>query len=412
MLRNHRYSAVAIGLHWALALGIIGMIALGWYMGDLPNDAPNKSGLYQLHKSIGITLLVLSIARLLWRLMNKPPEEPPMPFWQQKAASAVHILFYVVMIGLPLTGWILVSASARGLPTVLFGAIEWPHLAVFSSLSAETKRALHPILENLHGKQAWVVIVLLVLHVGAALKHQFLDKDRLIARMAPGVFGQTDGPEHKPKGALVAFGGAIGFFLVVLGLGTLGGGGASAEPAEEAKTTMSGYTANWAVDEDASTITATGMYDGAPFTIAFDDWDSQILFDASAPAGAQIRTTVDMTSARVVDSANESYVKNSLKIGDFLDTANHPTASFRATGAFVVDDGYEVTGVLKFKGIDYPVRLPFTLDITDDKAVVDASVAMNRLDMKVGVVNDKGADYVDETFNVNIHLEATHTGGN
>ena len=114
-LLNHRYSAVAIGLHWAIAAGIIGMIALGWYMGDLPPEAANKIELYQLHKSIGITLLVLSIARLIWRLMNRPPEEPPMPLWQARGAAIVHVLFYVVMIGLPLTGWMLVSASERGL---------------------------------------------------------------------------------------------------------------------------------------------------------------------------------------------------------------------------------------------------------------------------------------------------------
>lgn len=406
-MRNYRYSAVAIGLHWAIAVGILGMIAMGWYMGDLPNDAPNKSGLYQLHKSVGITLLVLSIARLIWRFMNPPPEEPPMPVWQMRAAGAVHVLFYVVMIGLPLTGWILVSASERGLPTLLFGAVEWPHLPVFSSMAAETKRALHPILENLHGKQAWVVIVLLVLHVGAALKHQYLDKDRLMARMIPGAFGNTNGPQRQPKGALVAFGGAIGFFLVVAGLGMVSGD-ATAAPTVEEQTAKSQFTANWAVDADASSITASGVYDGAPFTIAFDDWSSKISFDPNAPAGAQILTTVDTTSARVVEAANSSYVRNSLGIADFFDTANHPTATFRANGVFVDEDagGYEVTAVLNFKGVDYPVRMPFTLDITDGKAVMDAAIAMNRLDMQVGVVNDKGADYIDHDFTVTVHLEA------
>ena len=411
-MRNHRYSAVAIGLHWAIAIGILGMIAMGWYMGDLPDDAPNKSGLYQLHKSIGIALLILSIARLIWRFMNPPPEEPPMPAFQARAAAAVHVVFYIVMIGLPLTGWILVSASARGLPTILFNAVEWPHLPILSSLATETKEALHPILENLHSKQAWVVIVLLVLHVGAALKHQFLDKDRIMTRMAPGVFGRTNGPERKPKGALVAFGGAIGFFLVVAGLGALGGD-ATATPTTEEQTKTAQFSPNWAVNADASSLTVSGVYDKAPFTLAFDEWTSKISFNADTPAGAQILTTVDTSSARVVESANETYVKNSLKIEDFLDVANHPTATFRANGVFINDEtgGYEVTAVLNFKGVDYPVRMPFSLDIADGKAVMDAKVELNRIDMKIGVINDASADYIDETMTVTVHVEAERTDG-
>ena len=411
-MRNHRYSAVAIGLHWAIAIGIISMIFMGWYMGDLPDDAPNKSGLYQLHKSVGISLLVLSVARLIWRFMNPPPEEPPMPAMQSFAANAVHVVFYVLMITLPLTGWILVSASERGLPTLLFGAVDWPHLPVLSSLTQETKQAIYPILENLHGKQAWVVIVLLVLHVGAAMKHQFLDRDRLMARMAPGPFGSTNGPERQPRGAWAAFGGALAFFAAVVGLGALTSGSATASPSET-ETTAPAIVANWAVDAEASSLTASGIYDGKPFTIGFDSWSSDIQFDPSAPAGAAILTTIDMTSANVVEAANENYVKGSIRTADFLDSENFPTATFRATGVFVNNEegGYEVTAVLNFKGVDYPVRMPFTLDLTDGRAVMDASVPMNRIDLKVGVTNDAGGDYIDHAFTVDVHLEAARTDG-
>ncbi len=208
-----RYTAVAIVLHWMIALGIIGMIGLGWYMGDI-EDRAQQYALIQLHKSFGISILLLSVARLVWRLMNPPPAEPPMPVWQATAARVTHIAFYVLIIAMPLTGWIMVSASPTGIPTRLFQSVPWPHLPGLPDMSADAKEAFHGPIEFIHSKLAWVAIVLLVIHVGAALKHQFLDRDNLLARMLPAIFGKTGGPPAPARGGFLAFGAAFAIFAI------------------------------------------------------------------------------------------------------------------------------------------------------------------------------------------------------
>lgn len=179
-----RYTRVAITLHWLIAFLILGQIAGGLYMHNLPNTAENKFALYQLHKSFGITVLLLSLARLGWRLTHAAPPAPnTMPDWQKLGARVSHIGFYVLMIGTPLLGWAMVSASPWGIPTKLFGAIPWPHLPVFSTL--ENKEPVEEILKEMHEVAAFAIIGLLVLHIAAALKHQFADKDGVLARMLP-----------------------------------------------------------------------------------------------------------------------------------------------------------------------------------------------------------------------------------
>ncbi|MEO0786968.1 MAG: cytochrome b/b6 domain-containing protein, partial [Pseudomonadota bacterium] len=96
---SHRYTSVAIALHWFIALAILSLIPGGWFMSDLPNESPLKEGLYQLHKSVGITILILTLARIAWRVMNPPPEDAAgMAGWEKTASHATHIAFYGLMI--------------------------------------------------------------------------------------------------------------------------------------------------------------------------------------------------------------------------------------------------------------------------------------------------------------------------
>ena len=179
-----RYGAVAMTLHWLLALAIIGMLILGKYMAGLARDDPNRFDLIQLHKSIGITILVLSVARLAWRLINKVPPLPAhMPAWERFAAHTSHVLLYVLIIGIPLSGWALASSSPLGIPTIWFGWFEIPHLPGLQGFAdqhavEQNFRDTHEILGNL-------MILLLLIHVGAALKHHFWDRDSVLVRMLP-----------------------------------------------------------------------------------------------------------------------------------------------------------------------------------------------------------------------------------
>lgn len=181
------YNSVAKLLHWSIALAIVGMLALGWVMGDLPNGA-QKFALFQLHKSIGITILLLSLFRLVWRLLHKAPALPePMPAWEKTAAKATHVLFYVLMLGMPLSGWVIVSASALNIPTMLYGLVPWPHLPIIPTLP--NKRDIGHLAGGAHGFMAYGMAALIALHVGAALKHHFISRDDVVLRMVPSCIG-------------------------------------------------------------------------------------------------------------------------------------------------------------------------------------------------------------------------------
>jgi cytochrome b561 len=188
-----RYGTVAMTLHWLIALAVLTNICLGLYHADfIPDNAPPDMQKFafqiiQLHKSIGLTVLVLSIARLLWRLVNPIP---PLPDGMSPAlrvvAHATHFLLYVLIIAIPLSGWALVSASRLGLPTPYFGIFHWPNLWFLADLPGATKHALHPTLALTHTVLAWSAIVLIPIHVLGALYHQFLRRDDVLKRMIPG----------------------------------------------------------------------------------------------------------------------------------------------------------------------------------------------------------------------------------
>ena len=171
-----RYSAPAIALHWLLALMIFGAFCVGLYMSDLPLS-PTRLKLFNWHKWAGITILSLSALRLLWRLTHRPPAEPAMPLWQARASRAVHGLLYALFFAVPLVGW--AYSSAAGFPIVVFGLIPLPDFVAHD-------KALAELIEPWHGGLAWTMAALVAVHVAAALKHQFIDRDDLLARMVPG----------------------------------------------------------------------------------------------------------------------------------------------------------------------------------------------------------------------------------
>jgi len=189
-LRNtrHRYGTVAMAFHWLIAAGIVFMFFLGKYMLDLPSSDPDKFTLIQFHKSTGLTILMLSLARLGWRLVNPVPPLPgEMPAWERSAARATHFLFYILIIGIPLSGWAMVSASPLGLPTLWFGQFEWPHMSFLADLPRADRTELRGPLHDTHEWLATGAVALLVLHVAAALKHHFWNRDNVLRRMVPGM---------------------------------------------------------------------------------------------------------------------------------------------------------------------------------------------------------------------------------
>ena len=176
-----RYGAVAIALHWLLGLAIIGSFAVGVYMTDLP-FSPLRLKLYNWHKWAGVAILTLSAARLLWRLTHRPPALPAaveaaMPRWQRIAHHGTHHLMYLLFFAIPLTGW--AYSSAAGFPIVWFGVLPLPDLIGVDKELAELIKPLHKL-------AAFGLGLLVLMHIGAALKHQWIDRDRLLGRMGIG----------------------------------------------------------------------------------------------------------------------------------------------------------------------------------------------------------------------------------
>jgi cytochrome b561 len=183
--RRSTYSAVAIALHWLIALGILTNIGLAWYFGTL--KGPEAVAPVQLHKSIGITVLALTLIRIGWRLTHAAPALPPtMHTWEKWAANTVHFLLYVLMLGLPLSGWAMVSASPliRVHPTVLYGVLHIPAVP-FPGLDSDQLHDTHKLLEKTHELLGWIAYATITLHVAAALKHHLIDRDDVLARMIP-----------------------------------------------------------------------------------------------------------------------------------------------------------------------------------------------------------------------------------
>lgn len=179
-----RYTKVAIFLHWLIAILLIGQIAGGLFMVGIDDDQPAlKFQIYQLHKSFGVTILVLTLIRLGWRLGHKPPPLPAaMPAWEKFVSKATHWAFYALLIIVPLLGWSNVSASTFQVPTLLFGQIPLPH---FPLQGFDEQKGVAEFFEESHELAAKATLVLLFLHVGAALKHQFINRDEVLSHMIP-----------------------------------------------------------------------------------------------------------------------------------------------------------------------------------------------------------------------------------
>lgn len=170
------FTGTAIALHWIAAALIVGNLAFGLYMVDLPLT-PAKLKYYSWHKWAGVTIFLVSAARLLWRLGHPSPALPSsMPAWERKAAHASHHLLYLLFFAAPLTGWLF--SSAAGFQTVYFGVLAIPDLLSKSKEAADVLKAVHV-------STTYALGALVAVHAAAAIKHHVVDRDDVLARMLP-----------------------------------------------------------------------------------------------------------------------------------------------------------------------------------------------------------------------------------
>ena len=408
------YNLYAVILHWLIAGLILFMIFLGWRLGD--HDSMRLSRV-NLHKSVGISILLLSLVRLGLRLAYKAPPEPPMPKWQLWAAKALHVGFYIVMIGMPLTGWLMVSTSAREIPFFLW---HWPHLPV------PQNHATHEFFEGLHGLIAKLIIYVMVpLHVLAALKHQFVDKDEVMQRMVPGL---TPKPVMNwrwivPVGVVAL---AVGLgFGVYRGVPEKGGEKQAAAPAasmqapaaasetaspEASVASSSGSAAAvpvWTVDKAASKIAFATTFSGEAINGAFSGYNAVIAFDPARLDASHVRVSIDLASVASGDGDRDS----SLRSDSFFNVDAFPKAVFEASKFSKSDATHFVAhGKLTLHGVTKPCDLAFTLTIRDKTAQVSGAADIDRTAFGVGTGDWAKTDAVPAKTHVAITLKARRNG--
>lgn len=423
---SRHYAPAAIALHWIIALGIVAQIALAWrFDGD---KSPTGFALTQLHKSIGITILGLSLARLGWRLANPPPPAPAgLKSWERTLSRIVHWGFYVIMIGMPLSGWLMVSASKTGIATLLFGAVAWPNLPGFSAMAPAAKHAWRDLGETSHGILAWGAYGLIALHVGGALKHQLFEKHvPIFNRMAPGAvsgrwwdwrlwlaivaaagafaFGALVNPPHPASGPPPAAETSAQPFLPQTPAAPAAGG-ASAPP----DTTLAAAPATspvgpitWKV-APGSSLNFETAWSGEAVKGRFEKWIADIAFSPDALDKSKVKVSIDMTSARTGDEQRDG----ALPASDWFDAAQHPKAVFTATrfeakgqGAFVAH------GTLQLRGVTRPVDLPFKLKLVGDKAQMSGETSLDRTLFGVGQGEFSATDQVSARVTVRVQVNA------
>ncbi len=172
---EQRYGATAIALHWLTALLIVANLALGLSMVPLA-ISPRKLQWYLWHKSVGITVLLLTGMRLSWQLIRPPPPPVAMPAWQRRSAALVRTLLYVLLLAVPVSGWL--YSSATGVQVVYLGAIPLPNLVPRDRVLGDALKVVHVTLNSL-------MFMLVCVHVAAALKHHYVDRDAALRRMLP-----------------------------------------------------------------------------------------------------------------------------------------------------------------------------------------------------------------------------------
>lgn len=460
---NQRYTAVAIVLHWAIAFAILFNIPLGLWMharADANDVSEGVFRAFQLHKSIGLTVLALSVVRIGWRLTHAQPALPEhMPTWEKRTARATHFLFYAAMLALPLTGWLYVSAGWSAhtdhpltVPTRYFGLFHVPDLFGLSHADDDVRASTAFTALKAHWALGWATLALAALHVAAALKHQFFDRDEVMAHMAPGLkapFAKDETAHDGARLATLGFGLGITSLLALLALYTvftLPVGNAQSGPPLAASTFLTaeaptpidtniatttaaaptptnanattahsappvaagaGGVVNWRVNNSLSSIGFSFVYQdpengNTTFNGAFGQWRADIRFDPNDLAHSSAVVIVQMASAHDGVDIHD----RGLPSAEWFDAAAHPTAEFRTTSIRRSGSAYEAVGQLTMKGHAQPATLPFTLVIDGDHARMSGHLTISRRDFDIGVHSDAN-DMISQNIAVSVRVDAT-----
>ncbi len=432
----HRYGGVAQLFHWLIAIMIFVMFGLGWYMTDLETST-HKFEVYQIHKGIGVTILVLALFRLLWRLTHKTPPLPEtMKGWERLAASGAHVALYGLIFLQPVIG--ILQSNAANFPIVLWGGIELPALI-------GPDQAIEETLVGLHHLFAELLALLVLVHIGAALRHHIMLKDDILRRMLPGAAVGT-------AVVVLAFGLIGPFFLTADQAAVRSAAVATpaapavtnitpettAEPATSAAPEVTDITpdppaaptAETASDQAAAdTSTGAGgaawgieagsalgfiaQQQGSAVPGNFEAFDAEILFDPEDLDNSRLNVEIDTTSIATGHNDRDQMLNSP----SFFDTKQWPSASFKSTKITAAGDGqFEALAQLTIRDVTKEVILPFTLEVTADPADPAKQLAhakgelpIMRLDYGIGQGDWASTATVADEVVITIDIKASRT---
>ncbi|SLN13747.1 cytochrome b/b6 domain-containing protein [Ruegeria meonggei] len=374
------YGTVTKTFHWLTALLIFTALPLGWIANDLAHaiydpaiptteaDIARAALLFSIHKTVGVTVFFVALARILWAVSQTKPgllnaENKPEAF----AAETVHWMLYAALVLVPLTGWVH-HAATEG-----FAPILWPF---GQDLPFVPKSVfLAEVTAGLHWLFIWVLAGSLALHIAGALKHHVIDKDSTLRRMLP---GQSDAPQppEQHHSLVPAFAALMVWCAVLVGGWSIGVFSDHSTPATDT-TELTEVQSDWQVQEGSLSITISQL--GSPVTGSFADWTAAIAFEDPPEPG--LAGSADVTIA--ITSLSLGTVTDQAMGADFFNSAQFPTAQFKAE-LFKTDAGYEARGTLTIRDKSVDMVLPFTLALQDDTAVMSGQLELNRMDFDVG----------------------------
>lgn len=370
------YGAVALTLHWLIGLSIIAMLAMGLYMEGI-TDSFTRYQIYQFHKSLGISILVLAAARVIWRLVNVTPLSlPEHKQWEKKLAKIAHFLLYVFMFAMPLSGWVMSAAGGRTVS--FFGLFNLPAIIPVNEGLGAAARTAHTYI-------AYTLIGLIGLHAAGAIKHYVIDRDSTLSRMLPFL-------KPRRRASLQA--------LLVAAM-LAGAAPAIAQNAPEQP--------KWTIDATRSSLVFEASQQGAPFPGSFKNFTGDIFLNPDSPELGHGAITIDLTSVDTKDAERDG----NLKGADWFNTARFGTATYTIERFEKQEgEGFLAKGHLDLHGIKKALELPFVLNVTAGEnggrqAHAKGTVTIKRLDHAVGSGSWSDTDAVGNDVKIHVDLYAT-----
>lgn len=388
-----QYSAISRFFHWGIAFLILGLIPVGFYMSHMA-FSPLKLEIYGVHKSLGLTVLLLAVLRIAYRIYKAPPKSlSTYKVWENFFSKTIHVVLYVAIIVMPVLGWVM--SSAGDFSVSFFGLFDMPRIVEKDAFIFGVARSVHEI-------ASFVVIGAVGLHVVGALKHHFIDGDVTLIRM----------------GGRPVFG-FIAIFVLIVALAILIRAEMS-EHHDDAVVAVEKTVAPlddvsvdaqvWDIDVANSSIGFSFYQYGSEVSGSFNVFDGEIIFDPDDLVRSAARIVIDVNSIATGSGDRDGQARSDV----WFDAQNFPQMMFEsarfAQGAQA--NQFVVEGFLNLRGVRLPVSFPFLLDVTQGdagarQAKMVARLTLNRLDFGVGQGEWESTEAIGNAVEIDLNVVAS-----